>query len=93
MREVRFKNIGGNAVPLQPWPQKFYVSRELFERDAFEIRPLTFAGLLKGVATNFVAMSYWRFCRLLWRAGFLRPPEGERFSFRRHWCWRFWVQR
>lgn len=89
MKSVMFKNCGGVHVPLQPWPQFFYVSRELFDIKALELRPLTLTGLVKGVGKNLVTMNFWRLCYLLHRAGFLRTPEGQMFSIH-DWTWKFW---
>jgi hypothetical protein len=101
MNEVVFKNVEGHAVPLQPWPQTFYISRNLLERDAVEVRPLTAIGLIKGVTRNFVTMTFWRFCITLRKLGLLNTKEFERFHWRqlnatpwRHaQLWRFkWVR-
>lgn len=78
MKSVMFKNCGGVNVPLQPWPQVFYASRELFDIKAFELRPLTLAGLVKGVGKNLVTMNFWRLCYLL-----AAPGSCERWKVRR----------
>ena len=88
-KEVRFVQLNGCHVPLQPWPQCFFISRELLEMDAVEVRPLTLTGLMKGVAKNFVTMNFWRMCWYLRKAGFLTTPIGSQFSIR-DWQWRFW---
>lgn len=79
---VSFRNVEGSAVPLQPWPQKFYVSRSLWQTDALELRPLTLTGLVKGVGRNFVTMNFWRLCWTLRGIGFLKTPEAGRYHWR-----------
>lgn len=86
---VVFKNCGGVNVPLQPWPQTFYVCREMFVDLTVELRPLTVTGFLKGVSKNFITMNFWRLCHLLYKIGFLDVPEGTRFSIK-YWRWAFW---
>ena len=90
MNQVTFRNLGGRHVPIQPWPQVFYVAKVLLRTPLVELRPLTMAGLLKGVGPNFLTMSYWRFVNALWKAGFLTTPDGARLSVRGHWRWTPW---
>lgn len=85
---VEFKNVGGINIPTKPWPQMFYVSRELFDMLTFEIRPLTVMGLIKGVGKNFVTMNYWRMTYLFSKCGFLDVPEGEIMRWK-YWRWNF----
>lgn len=74
--EPVFTQIGPNSVvPMQPWPQKFYVSRSEIMRDRVEVRPLTVTGLIKGVGQNFVSMNFWRLCFILRALGFLSTKE------------------
>lgn len=88
--QVLFKNIGSNhSIPMQPWPQTFYVTRTMLYQDAVEVRPLTITGLLKGVGRNLITMSFWRLCRTLLILGFLATPEGECYGWR-HLTWRCW---
>ena len=69
MNQVTFRNLGGKHIPLQPWPQVFYVSRRVLEvADHIEVRPLTVTGLLKGIVCNFVTMNWWRLAGLLRRS-------------------------
>lgn len=78
------------ADPLHTqWPQAFYVSGALITHDLFEVRPLTVAGLIKGVGRNFAAMTYWRLMRLLVILGLLATPELERIRWS-HVTLRFW---
>ena len=88
-KEVIFRRVKGRNVPCKPWPQRFYVSRFLAVSDVYEIRPLTFTGLMKGVMTNFITMSYWRFMYILYRGGFLNTPEAKILSWK-DWRWDFW---
>lgn len=91
LKQITFTNVEGNLVPQQPWPQSFYMSGQSWSAglDAFEVRPLTLSGLLKGVGRNFVTMTYWRFLRLLLILGFLPTPEMARYSWRT-FTLRFW---
>jgi hypothetical protein len=89
---IEFHHLDGRNIPLQPWPQKFWVSAYAVE-DCAEIRPVTFAAIAKAVAQNFVSMSWWRFRWAFFRLGFLDCPEGAQLSFRRHWRWDFWKVR
>ena len=89
LRSVEFKHVVGRDVPMQPWPQVFYISALLIDRDAYEVRPLTLTGLVKGVGRNLVTMTYWRFMVTLRILGLLSTPESERLSWS-HLTWRFW---
>ncbi len=84
MQQLIFKeDMSGVVIPLQPWPQKFYVRRALAPMDLlWEVRPLTFTGLFKGVMLNFITMSYWRFMYLLRKIGFLSTAEGGILSWK-----------
>lgn len=86
---VEFTTVEGMWVPKHPWPQTFYVSRVLYERDQFEVRPLTLTGFAKGVGKNLVTMNYWRFLVTLRILGFLTTPEACVLSWR-DFTWRFW---
>ena len=93
MDEFLFKMVmGGVTVPLKPWPQKFYISRTMLNMGQVEVRPLTFTGLVKGVMTNFITMSYWRFMYLLFLIGFLDVGAEDLLSWKR-WKWNFWKVR
>lgn len=82
-KEVVFQKLGGLNVPLQPWPQSFYVSAvHLYGKDEYELRPLTITGLVKGVGKNFICMNFWRLQFLLWRGGFLCTKIGHKPSWR-----------
>lgn len=75
--EVAFTRIGPNhVIPMQPWPQHFYVTRTLLHADGVELRPLTVTGLVKGIGRNFVTMNFWRLCWVLRGLGFLNTPEA-----------------
>jgi len=90
MNELLFKRIdGARDIPCKPWPQKFYISRYMVDSYNCEIRRLTFMGIIKGIFTNFISMSYWRFMHLLFKIGFLDTPEGNILSFG-DWRWKFW---
>lgn len=92
IRTVKFKRVRGRDVPLKPWPQKFYMSRELLDENDIEIRPLTFMGLIKGIGKNFITMSYWRFMYGLFYIGFLNTKKGNVLSWKDfRWC--FWRPR
>lgn len=88
-KTVAFKNVEGMFVPCQPWPQKFYISGWLYDKDEFEVRPLTLTGLVKGVGKNFVTMTYWRFMVTLRILGFLTTKECERLSWLQ-FTFKFW---
>ncbi len=93
MKEILFKRIdGARDIPCQPWPQKFYISRFLAINDLYEVRPLTFISLIKGVMTNFITMSYWRLMFSLFIIGFLDVREAEILSWK-CWKWSFWKVR
>ena len=89
--EITFITVQGIAVPSQPWPQKFVVTRTLLASEAVEVRPLTLSGLAKGVVQNFVTMSWWRLCWVLRGLGFLATPECGLYRWRDlTWrCWRY----
>jgi len=94
MKRLEFTTMRGVNVPAQPWPQVFYVSRQLLTFDAIEVRPLTVSGLVKGVGRNFITMNYWRLLRALYLLGFLPTEELAKFSWRtftpyfwRHGLW------
>ena len=90
MKEVVFNKLGGENVPIDPWPQKFYVScMYIVNRDMMEVRPLTVMGLVKGVGMNFVSMNVWRFVWTMRCLGFLNTPEGGRYHWNQ-WTFRFW---
>jgi hypothetical protein len=38
LKTVEFKNVEGRAVPMAPWPQRFYISGFLLNYDAVEVR-------------------------------------------------------
>lgn len=59
-------------------PQKFFVSRESFEEDGYIVRPLTVAGLIKGILGNLLWRNCWRLVHAVKRMGFLSTPEGGR---------------
>lgn len=81
--EVSFKHLGpSGVVPMQPWPQKFVVSRSLLVSDAVEVRPLTIAGLAKGIGRNFVTINFWRLCWLLRGLGLLKTEEACLYRWR-----------
>jgi hypothetical protein len=82
--------MDGRDIPLQPWPQKFYISGTMLCSQEVELRPLTLTGLVKGVGKNFICMTWFRFRWLFFRVGFLDCPQGERLSFRHQWRWDFW---
>lgn len=87
--ELVFTLVEGRAVPCQPWPQLFYVSRRSLQTDEIELRPLTVTGLLKGIGRNFVTMNFWRLCYVLRGLGFLKTEDACRY----HWrdlTLRFW---
>lgn len=86
---VTFELVRGYAVPCQPWPQKFVVSRSLIMRDAVELRPLTLTGLVKGVTQNLVTMTWWRVLYALRLLGFLTTPQNCVLSLH-DLTWRFW---
>lgn len=90
-KEVVFKRLGGRNIPLQPWPQRFFVSINavISGPDYLEVRPLTLTGLVKGVAANFITMNWWRLLRMLRFAGFFNTPEGEVVGWR-HLTLKFW---
>ncbi len=90
LKEVLFKHVEGREIPMQPWPQSFYISDEFLRSGEIEVRPLTVTGIIKGIGTNFITMSVWRFYRVFFKVGFLDIPEGECPSFKRHWRWMFW---
>ena len=91
MQQVTFRQVEGRHVPCQPWPQVFFISPQLLcQAPNIELRPLTLAGLLKGVGRNFVAMNLWRLVNVLWRAGLLNTVEGKALSVREHWTWTPW---
>lgn len=100
---VTFNRVGPNhIVPMQPWPQTFYVSRSLMQMDAVEIRPLTVTGLVKGLGRNLVTINWWRLCWLLRGLGLLSTGEGACYRWsdltfrfwRHHQLRRFrWVRR
>jgi len=79
-------------IPCQPWPQKFYISRFLADDNTYEIRPLTFTGIVKGMFMNFITMSYWRFMYLLFLIGFLDVGAAECLCWK-HWRWNFFKVR
>lgn len=87
--EVVFKAVRGFAVPCQPWPQKFIVTRTLLHVDAVEVRPLTLTGFVKGVSRNFLTMNWWRLLWLLRCLGFLSTKEACMFQWR-DLTFRFW---
>lgn len=87
--ELVFTLVRGYAVPCQPWPQKFVVTRSLVIRDAVEVRPLTLTGLAKGVAQNLVTMTWWRLLWVLRCLGFLTTRQNCVLSLR-DLTWRFW---
>lgn len=88
-QEVMFRNVGGTVVPTQPWPQAFVVSRCLLDRDAVEVRPLTFTGFFQAVGRNFVTMNFWRLCWTLRGLGFLKTEECCYYRWR-DLTLRFW---
>lgn len=90
--EFKFINIGGVFFPQQPWPQAFHISAEIFEMHAYEVRPLTVTGFVRGVSRNFVTMNWWRLLFLLWRVGFLVTEEGSKPCVA-DWRWKFWLYR
>jgi len=80
---VSFTTVGANhVVPMQPWPQSFYVSRTMMLTDAVEVRPLTLTSFAKGVARNFVTMTFWRLLWTLRGLGFLKTGEGCLYGWR-----------
>jgi len=87
--QLTFKSVEGRAVPCQPWPQKFLVSRQFLDQDTVELRPFTLTGMIKAISTNFVSMSYWRFMYFLFKCGFLETQEGCYLSWH-DWRWNFY---
>jgi hypothetical protein len=83
LKQITFTSVEGHIVPSQPWPQAFYTSGQMWhaEIDAFEVRPLTVTGIVKGIGRNFITMNYWRILRLLLILGFLPTKEGARMSW------------
>jgi len=90
-QDIVFTTVDGREVPHTPWPQHFYISgqRWLSAYDAWDVRPLTFTGIVKGVGRNFITMNYWRFMIFLRVLGFLSTPETARLSWH-HFTLRFW---
>lgn len=90
LRAVEFKMVGENSVvPTHPWPQTFYISHYVIERDAVEVRPLTFTGIIKGAGRNLVTMTFWRLCWTLRGLGFLKTDECCYYRWR-DLTLRFW---
>ena len=80
-KQATFTNVQGMWVPTQPWPQVFYVSRELMATDTLVLRPLTISSLLRGIGRNLISINYWRLMVVLYWLGFLEVQEHERL----HW--------
>ena len=74
---IIFKKMDGVYVPLQPWPQRFFVSNEFIDIDMMELRPLTITNIFKSIIINFITMNHWRFCYVLYKAGFLNCDIWE----------------
>ena len=88
---VEFRHLDGRNIPLQPWPQKFWISAQaIIDSPSIEVRPVTLTAIFKAISQNFVSMSWFRFRWAFFRLGFLDCPEGAQLSFRRHWRWDFW---
>ena len=87
---VEFRHLHGRNIPLQPWPQKFWISAQAIDSPSIEVRPVTLTAIAKAVAQNFVSMSWWRVRWGFFRLGFLDCPEGSQLCFRQHWRWDFW---
>ncbi len=74
----------GRSIPVNPWPQKFYITEQLFEAHLIKIRPLTLMGLMKGIFENFITMNWWRIKYILFLIGFMDCPAGENLNFKKH---------
>ena len=89
IKSVIFKKIGGHTVPVNPWPQTFFISKILINEDIVEIRSITITSLLKVIIRNFITMNWHRFKRILFVTGFIDSLPGYALSFS-YWRWDFW---
>ena len=69
-KKVVVFRAGGRHVPMQPWPQIFYVSSQFLDSDMCAVRPLTFTGIVKGIFMNFITMNLHRLRKLSYIIGF-----------------------
>jgi len=87
---VIFKNVRGFYVPFQPWPQSFFITRDLTEYDMMELRPLTLTSFFIHVFRNFVTMNINRIKLLLYYMGFMHIQHLGCRDW--EWRWKFWIE-
>ncbi len=80
-KQAIFNKFMGRYVPLQPWPQTFFVSDISVCDRTIELRTLTLTSLIKAVIQNFVTMNYHRLLIIMWKMGFFNTNISQCFSW------------
>lgn len=87
-REELFENKARVTIsPTVQFADSFFVAREMFEYNGFELQPLTLGRFIKSVIYNSTIEWRWLIMRSLWKRGFIDPPEGSQVIWSKHWHW------